>query len=56
MTAEQPFYKRWLGLGGSEDASAAPQPSSPAPAAVPTPPRRQVSGTAPDRVAMAPAQ
>ncbi len=53
-TAEQPFYKRWLGLGGGEPAAEA-APSAPAPANVPLPPRRQVSGSPADRVAMAPA-
>jgi hypothetical protein len=52
-SAEQPFYKRWLGLGSGEPSAE----SSPAgPANVPLPPRRQVSGTSADKVAMAPAQ
>lgn len=55
-SAEQPFYKRWLGLGSAEPAAASPSAPAPAPAAVPLPPRRQVSGTATDKVAMAPAQ
>ena len=56
-SAEQPFYKRWLGLGSAEPAAVSPAAPAPAPAAVPLPPRRQVSGASTDnKVAMAPAQ
>ncbi|MCP8940666.1 murein L,D-transpeptidase [Alsobacter sp. SYSU M60028] len=45
-SVDQPFYKRWLGLGGDAPA-AAPQP-----AAVPLPPRRQADAAKPARLAM----
>ncbi|MHB2169395.1 L,D-transpeptidase family protein [Alsobacter sp. R-9] len=53
---ERPFYKRWLGLG-SGDAPAPETTGTPAaPASVPLPPRRQMSGSVNDKVAMAPAR
>ena len=48
--ADQPFYKRWLGVGGKEAApepAAAPAaPPTAQPAAVPLPPRRQAQNPA----------
>ncbi|MCZ8108755.1 MAG: murein L,D-transpeptidase [Burkholderiales bacterium] len=53
-SGDQPFYKRWLGLGSGGEAGAGSPPAGPA--SVPLPPRRQVSGTPADKVAMAPAR
>jgi murein L,D-transpeptidase YafK len=56
-SGEQPFYKRWLGMGSGEPSTEpAPAAAPSGPANVPLPPRRQVSGTSSDRVAMVPAQ
>lgn len=56
-SSEQPFYKRWLGLGSAEPTSTSTSPAAPAPSAVPLPPRRQVSGAgSTDKVAMAPGE
>ena len=48
-TPEQPFYKRWLGFGGSESAPAA----SVQPASVPVPPRRQAQTPAKPQASLA---